>query len=110
MGQAPGQGAGQGAAGAVVAARQARAGEGVAVAGMLDIYMSAMSHRLNQEMRVLTVITTIFMPLTLISSIYGMNFKHMPELDWYWGYYGVLGVMALIAAVMGVIFWRRKWI
>mgnify|MGYP000851105199 FL=1 len=80
------------------------------ISGMLDIYMSAMSHRLNQEMRVLTVITTIFMPLTLISSIYGMNFKHMPELDWYWGYYGVLGVMALIAAVMGVIFWRRKWI
>lgn len=80
------------------------------IGGMLDIYMSAMSNRLNQQMRVLTVITTIFMPLTLISSIYGMNFKHMPELEWHWGYYAVLGLMAAIAAVMGTIFWRRRWI
>lgn len=80
------------------------------MSGMLDIYMSAMSNRLNQQMRVLTVITTIFMPLTLISSVYGMNFKHMPELDWYWGYYAVLGVMGSIAVVMSFIFWRRRWI
>lgn len=80
------------------------------ISAMLDIYMSAMSNRLNQQMRVLTVITTIFMPLTLISSIYGMNFKHMPELDWIWGYYAVLGLMASIAAVMGLVFWRRRWI
>ncbi|KZE25350.1 magnesium/cobalt transporter CorA [Crenobacter luteus] len=80
------------------------------VAGMMDIYLSQQSHRLNVQMRVLTVITIIFMPLTLIAGIYGMNFDNMPELHWRYGYYGVLGLMALISVVLGVFFWRRRWL
>ncbi|MDK2122835.1 magnesium/cobalt transporter CorA [Parachitinimonas caeni] len=80
------------------------------IAGLLDIFMSAQGHRLNLEMRFLTVITTIFMPLTLISSIYGMNFEFMPELHWRWGYFGVLALMAFLAAAMGIFFWRKKWL
>jgi magnesium transporter len=80
------------------------------IAGLLDIYVSAQSNRLNKEMRLLTVITTIFMPLTLISSIYGMNFKHMPELEWHWGYYAVLLAMLVIVGLMLGWFWRRGWL
>jgi magnesium transporter len=60
-------------------------------------------------MKVLTVIATIFIPLTFIASIYGMNFKHMPELDWRWGYPAVLGLMALAAGGMIGYFKRRGW-
>ncbi|MCB6184036.1 magnesium/cobalt transporter CorA [Leeia sp. TBRC 13508] len=80
------------------------------IAGMLDIFVSTTSNLLNKDMRVLTVIATIFMPLTLITSLYGMNFKYMPELDWHWGYFAVLGVMAAMAIGMGVFFWKRRWI
>ncbi|WP_235087178.1 CorA family divalent cation transporter [Chromobacterium sp. Beijing] len=54
---------------------------------MLDLYLSTQSHRLNLQMRVLTVLTMIFMPLTLIAGIYGMNFEYMPELKWHYGYH-----------------------
>ncbi|WP_137936025.1 magnesium/cobalt transporter CorA [Chitinivorax sp. B] len=80
------------------------------IAGMQDIYLSALSNRLNVEMRFLTAITTIFLPLTLITGIYGMNFKYMPELEWHWGYFGVLGLLVVIASVMGYSFWRRRWL
>jgi magnesium transporter len=76
----------------------------------LDIYLSSVSYRLNAVMRVLTVITTIFMPLSFIASIYGMNFEHMPELKWEWGYPLVLGLMGLVAAGMLLGFRRRKWL
>ena len=76
----------------------------------LDIYLSSVSYRLNAVMRVLTVITTIFMPLSFIASIYGMNFEHMPELKWEWGYPVVLGTMGLVAAGMLIGFRRRKWL
>ncbi|MDX2253696.1 MAG: magnesium/cobalt transporter CorA [Nitrospira sp.] len=76
----------------------------------LDIYLSSVSYRLNAVMRVLTVITTIFMPLSFIASIYGMNFEHMPELKWEWGYPFVLGAMGLVAAGMLIGFRRRKWL
>ena len=76
----------------------------------LDIYLSSVSYRLNAVMRVLTVITTIFMPLSFIASIYGMNFEHMPELKWEWGYPFVLGTMVLVAAGMLIGFRRRKWL
>jgi magnesium transporter len=76
----------------------------------LDIYLSSVSYRLNAVMRVLTVITTIFMPLSFIASIYGMNFEHMPELKWEWGYPVVLGAMGLVAAGMLIGFRRRKWL
>jgi magnesium transporter len=79
-------------------------------AGMQEMYLSLQSQRLNEQMRILTVITTIFMPLTLIAGIYGMNFDHMPELHLAWGYYGALAVMLGIAGVLGLFFWFRRWI
>jgi magnesium transporter len=80
------------------------------VSGMLDIYLSSINSRMNEIMKVLTIIATIFIPLTLIASIYGMNFKHMPELQWYWSYPVVLLTMVVIAIVMLVYFRRKKWI
>lgn len=80
------------------------------LASMMDIYLSSLSIRLNEVMKVLTIIATIFMPLTFIVGLYGMNFHHMPELSWRWGYPLVLSVMAGIAAGMLVFFRRRKWI
>ena len=80
------------------------------VTGMLDIYLSSISYRLNAVMKVLTVITTIFMPLTFIVGIYGMNFQYMPELESRWGYPAVLLVMVSIAAGMLMFFKRKKWL
>jgi magnesium transporter len=80
------------------------------VSASLDIYLSSVSYRLNAVMRVLTVITTIFMPLTFIAGIYGMNFEYMPELKWPWGYPMALGIMGLVAVIMLVGFRRKKWL
>ena len=80
------------------------------VSASLDIYLSSVSYRLNAVMRVLTVITTIFMPLSFIASIYGMNFEYMPELKSEWGYPAVLGAMGLIAAGMLMAFRARRWL
>jgi magnesium transporter len=80
------------------------------LSGMLDIYLSSMSNRLNEIMKVLTIIATIFMPLTFITSLYGMNFKNMPELQWHYGYYGVVGAVVVIAVTMLVFFRRKRWI
>lgn len=75
----------------------------------VEIYLSITSNRLNEIMKVLTIITTIMMPLSLIAGIYGMNFRYMPELEWRYGYFVVLGVMALLAGIMVVMFRRRGW-
>jgi magnesium transporter len=75
-------------------------------ADMRDSYTAYSNNRMNAIMKTLTVITTIFMPLTFIAGIYGMNFIHMPELAWKWGYYSVLGAMALLGCAM--YFWFRK--
>jgi magnesium transporter len=80
------------------------------LSGMLDIYLSSMSNRLNEIMKVLTIIATIFMPLTFITSLYGMNFKHMPELQWEYGYYGVIGMVVVIAVSMLGYFRSKHWI
>jgi magnesium transporter len=80
------------------------------LSGMLDIYLSSMSNRLNSIMKVLTIIATIFMPLTFITSLYGMNFKHMPELQWEYGYFMVLGAVFVIALSMVEYFRRKGWI
>ncbi len=80
------------------------------LSGMLDIYLSSMSNRINEIMRVLTLIATIFMPITFIAGFYGMNFKYMPELDWKWGYAAVIGVMAAVTGWMLLLFRRRKWL
>ena len=80
------------------------------LSGLLDVYLSSMSNRLNEVMKVLTIISTIFIPLTFISSLYGMNFRFMPELEWRFGYFVVLSIMFCIAVVMVVYFRRRKWV
>jgi len=79
-------------------------------AGMLDIYVSSVSYRISAVMKVLTVITTIFMPLSLIAGIYGMNFKYQPWLEWDWGFFMVLAVMLTISAGMLVLFRKKKWL
>jgi magnesium transporter len=80
------------------------------LSGMLDIYLSSMSNRMNEIMKVLTVIATIFIPLTFITGIYGMNFENMPELEWTYGYFGILAVMLVIGLVMVYYFKRSKWL
>ncbi len=78
--------------------------------GLLDVYLSSTNNRLNEVMKVLTVITTCFMPLTLITGIYGMNFQHMPELGWKYGYPMAILSMLLISGVMLLFFRRKRWI
>jgi magnesium transporter len=83
--------------------------------GLLDAYLSSASNRLNEVMKVLTVISTIFIPLNFIAGVYGMNFKHesspfnMPELDWYWGYPFALSMMLAVALGLVVFFRRKGW-
>ncbi len=80
------------------------------LSGMLDIYLSSISNRMNEVMKVLTVIATIFIPLTLIASVYGMNFTYMPELESPWGYPIVLVGMLFIVTLMLIYFKRKKWL
>lgn len=77
--------------------------------GMLDIYLSSVSNRMNEVMKVLTIITTIFIPITFIAGIYGMNFKYMPELEWRWGYFLSLTLMLAIGLLMVILFKRKRW-
>lgn len=79
------------------------------VTGMLDVYLSSVSNRMNQVMKVLTIIATIFIPLTFIAGIYGMNFEYMPELKWRLGYPLVWLVMIVLALCMLIFFRRRNW-
>jgi magnesium transporter len=79
------------------------------LSGMLDMYLSSVSNRMNQVMKVLTIIATIFIPLTFIAGVYGMNFKHMPELEWRFGYYAIWAVMLTIGITMVVLFKKKKW-
>ncbi|NLV43311.1 MAG: magnesium/cobalt transporter CorA [Candidatus Hydrogenedentes bacterium] len=78
--------------------------------GLLDVYLSSLSNRMNEVMKVLTIIATIFIPLTFIAGIYGMNFQHMPELGMKWAYPVTLGVCAVIAGAMLVFFRRKHWL
>ena len=80
------------------------------ISGMLDIYLSSISNRMNEIMKVLTIIATIFIPLTFIVGVYGMNFHYMPELEWRWGYAVVWGIMAAVALGMLVYFRRKRWV
>jgi len=77
---------------------------------VLSTYLSSVSNRMNEVMKVLTLIATIFIPLTFIAGIYGMNFVNMPELAWRYGYFIILGVMAVIGISLAVYFKRRKWL
>ena len=80
------------------------------LSGMLDIYLSSVSNRMNEVMKVLTIIATIFIPLTLITGIYGMNFRYMPELNSPWGYPLVYVVMLAVTGIMLMYFRRKKWL
>jgi len=80
------------------------------LSGMLDIYLSSISNRMNEIMKVLTIIATIFIPLTFIAGVYGMNFEYMPELKWRWGYSAIWTVMITIGVSMLIYFRKRKWI
>jgi len=77
---------------------------------MRENYMSIQSNRMNSIMMTLTVITTIFMPLTFIVGVYGMNFDHMPELHWKYGYFITLGIMLIIVMVMIFWFYKKGWL
>ena len=76
---------------------------------MIGIYLSSVSNRLNAVMKVLTIIATIFMPITFIAGVYGMNFKYMPELEWKYGYAALWAVMIAIGSGMFVYFRKKKW-
>jgi len=78
--------------------------------GLLDIYLSGMSNKTNDTMKVLTIISTIFMPLTFIAGVYGMNFDNMPELHLRYGYFWTLGIMFVICLIMVIWFRRKGWL
>jgi magnesium transporter len=78
-------------------------------AGLTDMHLNTQSNRMNEVMRVLTIISTIFIPLTFIVGVYGMNFDNMPELHWHNGYYEVWGIMIFIACAMMIFFKYKKW-
>lgn len=78
--------------------------------GLKDIYFSSLSIQMNKVIQLLTIISTIFIPLTFIAGVYGMNFENMPELSWKNGYYFVLGFMLLVVVFMLLFFRRRKWL
>jgi len=80
------------------------------VSGMLDVYLSSVSNRMNEVMKVLTIIATTFIPLTFIAGIYGMNFKYMPELEWHWSYPLLWLLMVGLSIIMLLYFRRKKWI
>jgi len=79
------------------------------LSGMLDIYLSSISNKLNEVMKVLTIIATIFIPLTFIAGVYGMNFRHMPELEWAFGYPMALSLMLGVGILLLIYFRRKKW-
>lgn len=79
------------------------------IGGVRDMYLTVISNRMNEVMQTLTIVATIFIPLTFIAGIYGMNFETMPELSWDWGYYGALGVMGSMALGMVYYFKRKDW-
>ena len=81
-----------------------------AISSTLDIYLSSLSNKMNQVMKVLTIIATIFIPLTFIAGVYGMNFKFMPELEWHWGYPTVCLVMLILGVLMLAGFKRKNWL
>jgi magnesium transporter len=78
--------------------------------GMLDIYLSSVSNHMNEVMKVLTIISTVFIPLSFVVGLYGMNFKYMPELGWKWGYAMVWAVIILTVTGMILYFRRKRWI
>ena len=81
-----------------------------ALESLTNIYFSSLSQKMNETMKVLTTVATIFIPLTFIAGIYGMNFENMPELKWEYGYFGVWGIMLLVLFGMIYYFKKKKWL
>ena len=81
-----------------------------AISSTLDIYLSSLSNKMNEVMKLLTIMASIFIPLTFIAGIYGMNFKFMPELEWKWGYLAVWITVLVIVVLMLIGFRRKKWL
>ena len=79
------------------------------ISAMHDIYLSSISNKLNETMKILTIFASIFIPLTFIAGIYGMNFEYMPELKWRWGYPAVWAIFIMISAGLLIFFKRKKW-
>jgi magnesium transporter len=80
------------------------------IAGLMDIFVTSLSNRINLQIRLLTVITTIFMPLTLLTGIFGMNFKYIPLLQWEGSFYLLMGFMLTIVLGLLIVFWRIRWL
>jgi magnesium transporter len=80
------------------------------LSSLLDLYLSTVSNRMGEVIKTLTIIATIFIPLTFIAGVYGMNFRYMPELEWRWGYGFALGIMAAVVAALIVYFKKKNWI
>ncbi|WP_367343903.1 magnesium/cobalt transporter CorA [Methanomethylovorans sp.] len=80
------------------------------LSGMLDIYLSSINNKMNEVMKVLTIIATIFIPLTFLAGVYGMNFEYMPELSWKWGYPVLWCIMSVMAISMFFYFRKKKWL
>ncbi|EKD54899.1 MAG: hypothetical protein ACD_60C00036G0011 [uncultured bacterium] len=80
------------------------------LSNLLDVYLSSLTNRMNEVMKILTIIATIFIPITFLASLYGMNFAYMPELQWHFGYYTVLGIMAAVVLSMLIYFRKKKWL
>jgi magnesium transporter len=78
--------------------------------GMSNLYYAVQGQRMNEIMKILTIVSSIFIPLTFIAGVYGMNFKHMPELDYPYGYYTIIGVMVLITVSLLIYFYRKGWL
>lgn len=78
--------------------------------GMVNLYYAAQGQRMNEIMKILTVVSAIFIPLTFIAGVYGMNFLNMPELKYTYGYYTIIGVMLLIGISLLIFFWKRGWL
>jgi magnesium transporter len=80
------------------------------IVGMLDVYLSSTSNKLNEVMKVLTIISTLFIPLTFLAGVYGMNFHYFPELEMKWMYpWGFWGISIMISIGMIIFFKRKKW-
>ncbi len=76
----------------------------------MDGYITMASHRLNQIVKILTIVTTIFVPLSFLAGVYGMSFEYIPELQFRYAYFILLGTMATIATALVVVMWRKGWI
>lgn len=80
------------------------------ISNLVELFLSIGNNRLNEVMKILTMISTIFIPLTFIAGIYGMNFRYMPETEWKWGYFIILALMLFLAVLMVIYFRKKKWL